>query len=105
MMPTNRLTGKEYAAFLNAVTEIVGNAQMHKDKRPAMSTLLEEMAEAILSSRGKHKDYLTTEITQIGGICINILWQLKSGEEDHVCNIGTKNDKSGLRPVTKDKDE
>ncbi len=86
--------------FNRAVDTIVENAQEYRYKKPAMSTLLEEVAEVILSSRGKHSDYLKLEITQIGGICINILSQLYDGREDRVCNIG-----HGSRPIIKKGDE
>ncbi len=94
---SNDITERERELFTLAIATIIRDAREQKHKRPAMSTLLEEMAEAILSSRGKHDDYLTLEITQIGGVCINILWQLYAGQEKHVCNIGTRS-----RPVIRD---
>lgn len=84
------LTDLEKQMFNRAVTEIVSSASENAEKRPAITTLIEEVAEAILSSRGKHDDFLKTEIVQIGSICINILWQLNCGYEDHICNIGQK---------------
>lgn len=93
----NDITEQERKLFTRALSAVIRNAREHKHKRPAMSTLLEEMAEAILSSRGKHHDYLELEIIQIGGICINILWQLYDGQEKHVCNIG-----HGSRPMVRD---
>lgn len=89
MKQTRELTREEQRAFDDAVTEINANAEEHCQLRPAMSTLLEEVAEAILAARGIHDDSLQLEITQIGGICINILWQLAMNHDDHVCNIGT----------------
>ena len=79
---------KETIRFQQAVETIVANAKEHQHRRPAMTTLLEEFAEAVLAARGKHNDPLELEITQIGGTCINILWQLSTGHEEHVCNIG-----------------
>lgn len=87
-----KLNKQEKERFEMAVMAVDRNAQEQREKRPAISTLLEEMAEAILAARGKHEDTLELEITQIGGICINILWQLFMGQEDHVCNIGGKTD-------------
>ncbi len=86
----SNLAKDKEALYLRAITDIVENAREHSCKRPAMSTLLEEMAEAVLSSRGKHDGPLELEITQIGGICINILWQLYDGLEEHVCDVGRK---------------
>ncbi len=91
----NALTDQEKKFRDHAAANIVDNALEYCHRRPAMSTLLEEMAEAILASRGKHDGPLTLEIVQVGGICINILWQIYSGQTDHVCNIGTKNDRNG----------
>ena len=86
----SELTTLEKKMFQRAVKEITNNASDQAEKRPAMTTLIEEVAEAILSARGKHDDFLETEIVQIGGICINILWQLNTLQKDHVCNIGSK---------------
>ncbi|KKN62951.1 hypothetical protein LCGC14_0506610 [marine sediment metagenome] len=87
---TKEMTYQEKRFYDNAVTAVLEDAHKHREMRPAMSTLLEEIAEAILASRGKHDDPLELEIVQIGGICINILWQLYSKHISHVNNIGTK---------------
>lgn len=78
----------EMWAFDDALEQISQNAHEHCRLRPAMSTMLEEMAEAILAARGKHEHELMLEIEQIGGIAINILWQLRLDRYEHVCNIG-----------------
>jgi len=91
-MTKRKLNKQEKERFEMAVIAVDRNAQKHREKRPAMSTLIEEMAEAILASRGKHNDTLETEIIQIGGICVNILWQLAMGQEDHICNLGDRTD-------------
>lgn len=87
-MAKRKLSKSEEERFEWAIEAIVTNAREHKEKRPAMTTLIEEMAEAILVCRGKHDDSLELEIVQMGGICINILWQLFMSQEDHVCNLG-----------------
>ncbi len=74
-------------AFNRAFLDIKQNALEHSSKKPAMTTLIEEVAEAVLSARGKHNDPLELEITQIGGVCINILAQLYAGNHNHVKNI------------------
>ena len=81
------LTREERRMFDNALAEIGQNAEEHCRKRPAMTTLIEEVAEAILAARGEHEHELSLAITQIGGICINILWQLYLDRDEHVCNI------------------
>jgi hypothetical protein len=89
MSENSELTREEKRSFNDALEEIELNAHEHCRERPAMTTLIEEVAEAILAARGKHEDELALEITQIGGICINILWQLYLDRHNHVCNIGS----------------
>lgn len=74
--------------FSRAVVEIVSNAQQYSHKKPTFSTLLEEFAELVLSLRGKHDDPPELEITQIGGICMNLLAQIHNGGLSHINNIG-----------------
>jgi hypothetical protein len=82
------LTLEEKVCFDEALIDIGVTAEQHCRRRPAMSTLIEEVAEAILAARGKHDHDLALEISQIGGICVNILWQLYMDQHEHVQNIG-----------------
>lgn len=82
------LSEKELEAFSQAVAVIVRNAADNAAKRPKMTTLMEEVAKAILASRGKHDDPLELEISQIGGLCINMLWQMATGAD--VANLKTR---------------
>ncbi len=84
------LSRLEKKMFRRAVRVVTDTAAENAELRPAMSTLLEEVAEAILAARGKHDDPLELEIEQIASVCINILWQLYRGHKKHVCNIGSK---------------
>lgn len=84
------LSRLEKKMFKRAVRVVTDSAADNAELRPAMSTLLEEVAEAILAARGKHDDPLELEIEQIAGVCINILWQLYRGHKKHVCNIGSE---------------
>lgn len=85
--PVN-LSPEELVAYSDAVAAIVHNMAEHATKRPKMTTLMEEVAEAILASRGKHDDPLELELTQIAGICGNMLWQIATGAD--VCNLRTQ---------------
>ncbi len=89
----NGLTKKEMQLLNEAVADIEKNARDNAHKRPAVTKLIEEFSELILAFRGKHKDPPELEITQIGGIAINILWQLKAGKVEHVNNIKPSKDK------------
>lgn len=82
------LTVDEGIALSEAIREVSENAISNAAKRPKMTTLLEEVAEAILASRGKHDDPLELELTQIAGVCINLLWQMKMGVD--VANLQTR---------------
>lgn len=82
------LTEEEKFAMIEVIVPIAENAADNAHKRPKVTTLLEEVAEMILSFRGKHDDSPELELTQIAGICINLLWQMKMGYD--VNNIITK---------------
>src|SRR4030042_2236405 len=62
-----------------AAKDVINNANQHEQKHPALSTLFEEFAEAILAARGKHEHPLRLELVQIAGICINLIRQIDSG--------------------------
>lgn len=59
-----------------AVADVLDDMRRNAAKQPNMSTLLEEVAEAILASRGKHEHPLRLELVQIAGICLNIIAQM-----------------------------
>lgn len=73
------LTEAEKQAFRQAVNRVVLEAQNNRHKRPKVTTILEEVAEMILSFRGKHDDPPELELVQIASVCINVLWQLEMG--------------------------
>jgi len=50
-------------------------------KTPDKDTLLEEVAELILSLKGKHEDPPELELVEIGGIAINLLRRLFRRED------------------------
>lgn len=87
-MVKRNLSKSEKERFEWAIEAVIQNARENRHKRPTMTTLIGEMAEAILVCRGEHDDSLELEIVQMGGICINILRQLFMSQEDHVNNIG-----------------
>lgn len=68
------------ASFDEAIRDVIQNADEHKAKHPAMTTLVEEFAEAVLASRGKHDHPVRLELVQIAGICINLIRQIDNGE-------------------------
>lgn len=82
------LSPEELVAYSDAVAKIVGNMCDNATKRPKMTTLMEEVAEAILASRGKHDDPLELELAQIAGVCGNMLWQIATGQD--VSNLRTR---------------
>ncbi len=59
---------------------VLSNAADNSHKHPAMTTLIEEFAEAVLAARGKHEHPLRLELVQIAGICINLIRQIDAGE-------------------------
>jgi hypothetical protein len=82
----------EVAEFWDTVDTVMDIAYEHAYKRPKMTTLLEEVAEAILASRGKHDDPLELELVQIASVAINCLWQLRMGYD--IANLHTKRDEN-----------
>lgn len=82
------LSPEELHSYSHAVTAILRNMVANATKRPKMTTLMEEVAEAILASRGKHDDPLSLELTQIAGVCGNMLWQIEMGVD--VANLRTQ---------------
>ncbi len=88
-MAIKELTAFEMGMLENAARIVTLTAVSNASLRPAMTVLLEEVAEAILAARGKHDDSLELELEQIASVCINLLWQLRCGYGKHVCNIGT----------------
>ena len=82
------LSEQELAAFSQAVTVVVKNMAANAAKRPKMTTLLEEVAEAILASRGKHEHPLELELAQIAGVCGNLIWQMACGAD--IANLQTR---------------
>lgn len=83
------LTDDEHIALSKAVLLVEENARGNAYKRPAMTTLIEEMAELTLALRGKHDDPVDVELVQIAGVAVNLLWQWNLGHEEHVNNIVT----------------
>jgi len=81
-----KLSMKEQIALRDAIQRVAINARANAYRRPAFSTLLEEFAELVLSLRGKHDDPPQLELEQIGGIAINMLWQIECGYMEHVNN-------------------
>lgn len=61
------------SAFDAAAMAVLDNAAMHREKTPNLGTLLEEVAELVLSLRGKHEHAPEVELEEIGGIAINWL--------------------------------
>lgn len=59
----------------DAVWDIALNAGENEHKTPTLDTLLEEVAELILSCRGKHEHPPRVGLVQIGGIVVNLLAQ------------------------------
>lgn len=82
------LSPAELAAFSSAIAAIVRHMVANATKRPKMTTLVEEFAEAVLSARGKHEDPLTLELVQIASVCGNLLWQIETGVD--VANLRTQ---------------
>ncbi len=74
----------------NVATESEFMALRNAHKRPAMTTLVEEFSEATLSARGKHEDPLELELMQIASVCVNLISQIRLGDEARVKNIGGK---------------
>lgn len=62
-----------------SIEAVITNANINMHKRPNMRTLLEEVSEAVLADRGKHEHPLSLELTQIAGVCINMLRQIEAG--------------------------
>ena len=63
-------------AFDKALSDVRSNAMENAFKHPKFTTLLEEFAELVLSLRGKHDHPPELELTQMGGIIINLLSQI-----------------------------
>ena len=100
-MRKKSLTSSEEKHFQRALDEVSQNAKDHRHIRPQATVLIEEFSEAILSLRGKHKDPVVLELTQIAGVCINLIWQLEAGYEEHVNNIIAEKDKQNLGKKSK----
>lgn len=88
-----QLSDVEKEAFKRAVNRVVLEAQNNRHKRPKVTTILEEVAEMILSFRGKHDDPPDLELVHIASVCINVLWQLEMGLD--VNNIVTYKNQIG----------
>lgn len=82
------LTTDEVYALEQAATDVVLMAREHASKRPKMTTLVEEHAEAVLAARGKHDDPLELELLQIASVCVNLVWQIRTGVD--VANLRTE---------------
>lgn len=78
-----------YGKIEQVVYEVENMALHHAHKRPAMTTLVEEMAEAVLAARGKHDDPLELELMQVASVAVNLIAQLRMGREGHVRNLRT----------------
>jgi len=65
----------------DVVNEVIANANANYYRKPNLLTLLEEIAEMILSGRGKHDDPLELELIQMAGICINIVRRIRNGDK------------------------
>jgi hypothetical protein len=85
-----KLTVGEYNTLNAVMDEARLMAQDHAYKRPKMTTLTEEFAEAVLASRGKHDDPLRLELMQIMTVCANLVWQIDLYGEDEVSNLRTR---------------
>jgi hypothetical protein len=84
------LSRHEATAFLHVAGEVREMAADNAYKRPKMTTLVEEFAEAVLAARGKHDDPLKLELQQIASICINLLWQMEVHGEESIANLRTQ---------------
>lgn len=73
-------SGDELWKTDTAISAVIQNANENRHKLPNALTLLEEVAEAILAARGKHDDPLRLELTQIAGICINLIRRMDYGD-------------------------
>jgi hypothetical protein len=81
---SKKLSKKEKKAFSDAMDAVIGVSMAKRQRRPNMGTLLEEVSELILASRGKHNDPTSLELVQIASIAINMLWQDYMGYNDHL---------------------
>lgn len=84
------LTASEQAVLVNVADKVVAMAQKEAWRRPKMTTLVEEFAEAVLASRGKHDDPLHLELMQIASVCINLLWQSEMYGDEEIANLRTR---------------
>jgi hypothetical protein len=84
------ITAAETKAFVDVALAVRMMAMDNILKRPKMTTLVEEFAEAVLSARGKHDDPLELELMQIASVCINLLWQIKLYGPESVANLRTE---------------
>jgi hypothetical protein len=77
----------ELGEFWDCVDTVIDIANEYAYKRPKLTTLMEEVAEVILASRGKHNDPLELELVQVAAVAINCLWQLRMGYD--ISNLKT----------------
>jgi uncharacterized protein YejL (UPF0352 family) len=56
-----------------AVALVTDNAYAHQDRTPTLGMLMEEIAEYVRATEGKHEDPPVLELIQIGGIVVNLL--------------------------------
>jgi hypothetical protein len=79
------------ASEMNALTSVILEASemaaANQHKRPKMTTLVEEFAEAVLASRGKHEHPTRLEVMQMITVGMNIVWQIDLYGEQEVCNL------------------
>jgi hypothetical protein len=56
-----------------AIALVTDNAYAHEGCTPTLGTLMQEIAEYVRATEGKHIDPAVVELIQIGGIVINLL--------------------------------
>lgn len=81
----------EWRYHREAVNDVLKEAATNAHKRPKMTTLIEEFSELVLSLRGKHDDPPEVELKQVASVAINLLWQMKMGQD--INNIVTFKEK------------
>ena len=86
----NGLNEDEDDALFQAALDVYSMAVDNAGRKPKMTTLVEEFAEAVLVARGKHDDPLELELKQIASICVNMLWQIKLYGDEAVTNLRTE---------------